>query len=193
MADGEYKRSELSELSGVPERTIRYYIAKGLLPGPNRGSKSRYGDEHLGRLHVIRKLQEVPLPLDVIGDTLESMARGQAHQDRDDDGGAIEEPLEEAVAGSEQEEVHSFASEADAQKAANAALDYIRQAGSTVAKRLHRPEPSPSGPVARSTWERIALSDDIEVHVRRPLNRSQNRALDQLMEKAKQIFGEGES
>ena len=193
MAEGQYKLSELSELSGVPERTIRYYITKGLIPGPNRGSKSRYGDEHLGRLHVIRKLQEVPLPLDVIRDTLESMASGQAHQDRGDDGGAIEELPEEVVAGTEQEAANSGAAEADAQKATNAALDYIRQAGSTVAKRLHRPEPSPSGPVARSTWERIVLSDDIEVHVRRPLNRSQNRALDQLMEKAKQIFGEGQS
>jgi hypothetical protein len=33
----------------------------------------------------------------------------------------------------------------------------------------------------RSTWERITIAPDIELHVRRPLSRAQNRWLDRLL------------
>jgi hypothetical protein len=40
----------------------------------------------------------------------------------------------------------------------------------------------------RSTWERVALSPDIELHVRRPLDRQANKQLDQLLAAARAIF-----
>jgi len=50
---------ELAEASGVPARTIRYYIAKGLLPPPLVGGRSAcYGEEHLKELDRIKTLQE---------------------------------------------------------------------------------------------------------------------------------------
>ena len=196
MADGEYKLSELSELSGVPERTIRYYISKDLLPGPNRGSKSRYSDEHLARLRVIRKLQDVPLPLDVIRVTLNGLSStrdapsdsrdGVTNTDGDDQSGVKDDRSHDEPASCLPE----------AHGPADTALGYIKWAGSaapTLAKKLRRTEGAPVTIGERSQWERLILSPDIEVHVRRPLTRSQNRALDQLMEKAQQIFGGGES
>ena len=49
---------ELSEVSGVPARTIRFYIAKGLLPPPLVGGRAaRYGAEHLKELERIKTLQ----------------------------------------------------------------------------------------------------------------------------------------
>lgn len=42
----------------------------------------------------------------------------------------------------------------------------------------------------RSTWERIALAPDVEIHVRRPLSREQNRQLERLMDVARTLFSE---
>jgi DNA-binding transcriptional MerR regulator len=55
---------ELAEHAGVPVRTIRYYIAEGLLPGPGaRGKAASYSEEHLLRLRLIRYLSEQRVPL----------------------------------------------------------------------------------------------------------------------------------
>ena len=43
----------------------------------------------------------------------------------------------------------------------------------------------------RSQWERIALGPNVELQVRRPLSRVENRALEQLLEAARALF-EGE-
>ena len=51
---------------------------------------------------------------------------------------------------------------------------------------------APSSPVApsRSQWERVALAPDVELHVRRPLSREQNRRVERLLEEARRIFEE---
>ena len=66
---------ELSERSGTPVPTIKYYLREGLLPrgertGPNQ---AHYGDEHLHRLRLVRALTDVGgLP---IATTREILAR----------------------------------------------------------------------------------------------------------------------
>ncbi len=60
----EYTLSDLVKLAGVSPRTVRYYIAQGLLPAPSQqGPNSRYTEQHLDRLRLIRKLQNAHLPL----------------------------------------------------------------------------------------------------------------------------------
>ena len=50
--------NELAKKSGVPERTIRYYISRGLLPGPMRGGRgAEYTEEHLAGIQKVRQLQ----------------------------------------------------------------------------------------------------------------------------------------
>jgi hypothetical protein len=54
-------------------------------------------------------------------------------------------------------------------------------------------EPAPASPPPlpdRSTWERIALAPDLELHVRRPLSRIQNKLLERLLELARKLFEE---
>lgn len=46
---------------------------------------------------------------------------------------------------------------------------------------------------ARSQWERILLAPDVELHVRRPSSRFQNRAIDRLVALARQLLQEGQS
>ncbi len=60
----EISLAELTELSGVPARTIRLYIAQDILPPPLRaGRQAAYGDEHLERLRQVRQLQRDGLTL----------------------------------------------------------------------------------------------------------------------------------
>jgi hypothetical protein len=42
----------------------------------------------------------------------------------------------------------------------------------------------------RSQWERISLTPDLELHVRRPLSRPQNRQLARLVQLAREILEE---
>ena len=49
---------ELAQRSGLTTRNIRAYQSRGLLPPPEvRGRTGYYGDEHLGRLELIREMQ----------------------------------------------------------------------------------------------------------------------------------------
>ncbi|MBA2301042.1 MAG: MerR family transcriptional regulator, partial [Acidobacteria bacterium] len=41
----------------------------------------------------------------------------------------------------------------------------------------------------RSQWDRLTLTNGIELHVRRPLAREQQRLLDKMMLAARNIFG----
>ena len=48
--------AELSEESGTPARTIRFYIARGLLDGPLKAGRGAvYTAEHLARLEKIKE------------------------------------------------------------------------------------------------------------------------------------------
>ena len=50
--------NELAKMSGVPERTIRYYISRGLVSGPVRGGRgAEYTEEHLAGIRNVRRLQ----------------------------------------------------------------------------------------------------------------------------------------
>ncbi|RME92511.1 MAG: MerR family transcriptional regulator [Verrucomicrobia bacterium] len=63
--------AELAEITGCPPRTIRYYIARGLLPPPLKaGPGACYGEEHLRRLKQIRAWQAEGLTLAEIGHRL---------------------------------------------------------------------------------------------------------------------------
>lgn len=56
--------AQLTEAAGVSVRTVRYYIAEGLLPPPlGSGPASFYTPAHLQRLQVIGRLKEAYLPL----------------------------------------------------------------------------------------------------------------------------------
>ncbi len=49
--------------------------------------------------------------------------------------------------------------------------------------------PSPP-PIERSQWDRIAVSPDVEIHIRRPLARAQQKGLDRLVAIARELLEE---
>src|SRR5579885_1891777 len=51
--------SEIAEASSIPARTIRFYIARGLLDGPVKaGRGAEYTAEHVTALERIKRLQQ---------------------------------------------------------------------------------------------------------------------------------------
>ena len=67
--------AELADASGLAARTIRFYIARGLLDGPVKaGRAAAYRPEHLARLEKIKKLQSQGRMLSDIGRSLAGVA-----------------------------------------------------------------------------------------------------------------------
>ena len=182
----DYTLQELSKLADVTPRTIRYYIVGGLLPAPTQsGPLARYSEVHLERLRLIKKLQSAHLPLAEIRSRLSNL--GDA-------------------------EIATIAQQADFPPSVNSASDYIRDVlgDPTHARQSAAPEPpatpneaqpnkaSPPGggaPTAsaepgRAQWERISLAPDIELHVRRPLTRQQNKRVERLVAIARELLEE---
>lgn len=144
MEHESYRLSELADAAGVTPRTVRYYIAQGLLSSPGRlGAGTRYGSEHLDRLRLIRRLQDEGLSLSEIRDRLEPPPTPTPMLA--DAGWA---PLEPRLA-------------------------MLRSSSAAPMA----PAPPPMG---RSTWERITLAPDLELHVRRPHAGATRRMVDEI-------------
>lgn len=62
------------------------------------------------------------------------------------------------------------------------------------ARDLGEPRPSETSPhPTRSQWERITLAPDIELHIRRPLDRATSKRVDRLVEIARDLLEEDPS
>lgn len=71
----DWSLGELAEEVGLSARTVRFYISRGLLPGPKKaGRGARYGPAHLARLQEIQRLQVGGLTL------AEISARGEERE-----------------------------------------------------------------------------------------------------------------
>lgn len=65
--------AELAEASGVPARTIRFYISRGLVDGPAKaGRAAPYSVSHLERLERIKALQAEGRTLAEMGSLLDA-------------------------------------------------------------------------------------------------------------------------
>jgi DNA-binding transcriptional MerR regulator len=183
VTEVEFDLKELCERAGVTPRTVHFYVQQGLLrPAGTPGPGARYAEGHVWRLKLIRLLQKQHLPLAEIAKRI---------------GGLSDEQVKALL----QESRQRRASEA------KSALEYIRgvladqRVPSTLRKlqgqdtRLQSPPraqfaiPPASPEPVRSQWERFTLIERIELHVRRPLSRTQQRQLDRLLAAARDIFG----
>lgn len=165
--------SELSDRTKISPRTIRYYIQQGLIPAPEaRGPGAHYGPEHVDRLRLIRRLQQEHLPLSEIRRRIEKLSPREVKR----------------------------ILEAEPERPPGSASDYVRRVlfegvGVVKASELppemsRRPGSHQSSALVRSQWERYGLAPDVELHVRRPVSRDENRKIERLLEAARGIFKE---
>jgi DNA-binding transcriptional MerR regulator len=69
-----YRMKDLCDLTGLPRQVIHFYIQQGLVPEGRKTGRNMayYGDEHLERVRLVRKLQhERFLPLKAIKAVIE--------------------------------------------------------------------------------------------------------------------------
>jgi len=214
MAPTDYSIADVSALTGTPVRTIRYYIAEGLLPAPGRfGSAARYDDAFVARLRAIRRLQERHLPLAEIRKALEGLTDSsviEAVRPAETPPSDSASEYVRRLLGTAEESVPYATPPAPAPAAvappASALHDALMPAGAFIPPASDAPprptlgmgqayaspaearEPAAGG---RSHWERIAITPDIEIHIRRPLSRPASKRAERLIEVARDIFDEG--
>jgi DNA-binding transcriptional MerR regulator len=182
--DGTYTISDLADLADVTSRTIRYYVAQGLLPSPlGAGPGARYDEDHLRRLRLIRRLQAEHLPLSEIRKRLEAMTP--------DDIESVVASAPASAMDSALDYLDHLLVDRSAQEAQPAVL--LRSVAPAQAWEPRPPSAAPVEPsqtIERSQWDRIQLDPDVELHVRRPLSRIQNKRVERLVELARQILQE---
>lgn len=159
---------ELAEATGVPVRTVRFYITEGLLPGPgSRGKAAAYRREHLARLRLIRLLVRQRLPLAEIRDVLARLDDAEV-----DDLLAREEQRTATLEQSAQATSPQAYIAALLENARAARADAASVPASQVPFRSRSPAPyrKPGGSLAQSAgqeqvWYRVELAPEVELHV----------------------------
>ena len=178
-----YSLKEVADQVGVELRVLRSWMGSPyrILRGVGRGSGARYSQHFLDRAMLAQRLRSENVTLGEIAKRLS---------------GIPDEELEQLLAGGVG---------AMQQKGRGSAADYAaaalssrgmftsalqqRMAGHSATRSQQVPTATTSQRAgARAHWERITLSDGVEIHVRRPMNREENRLLERLLEEAERIF-----
>ncbi len=211
--DARYTLTELADLAGVTPRTVRYYLAQGLLPGVGvAGPGAKYDDTHLARLRLIRRLQAEHQPLAEIRRRLETVDDATVLAlDEPGDAGPPDSALEylRRVTGTPPTTPAPPASSALPPAPAITARTLQQRFASESALSVSDaqvppalPRRYPAGMPARdlptevaprprrSQWDHIVLGPDVELHVRRPLTRSTAKRVDRLIEIAHDLLEE---
>lgn len=173
-----YNLDELTALAETTPRTVRYYIAEGLLPpAVSAGPRSGYTDAHLDRLRLINRMKEAFLPLREIRHRLAGL---------DDD--AIRETLRALEEERKEESAQPF----------NSAADYIAGLLGDQEARPPTPAsfpasasfPAPPGPAAGGydTWRRLPITSDAELLIRDDAYRRRADQIDTLITWARRIL-----
>lgn len=169
------------------ERTVRYYLAEGLVPSAEekQGTASVFGFRHLLQLLVVKKLQAEGLPIRAIRELVT---------------GKTERQLERLL-GVEQGQASGSAARGEAlsylesllQKSPSAPLP----SAPPQARQMPPPAPlaSPSA-ATRETWARVELEPGLELHVsdsyRTPQSEGVLRRLSQTFLNVLRAHGAGE-
>jgi DNA-binding transcriptional MerR regulator len=195
MITTEPSLSELAAASGIEARTIRSWVAQGLLPAPlNRGPAARYPTDTLERVLAIRTM-------------------------RDALGMPLAEIRKELLVAT-QEQIHGYASRAQAvartnipQPSVSSALDYIEalrmqplvdfesaplmaepivsqplQGFDALEHRLGQGRAAPARKARAEEWLRIPITPDVEFSVRAPLDAEQRVRLERCADLIRDIL-----
>jgi DNA-binding transcriptional MerR regulator len=201
--------ADLARLADVTPRTVRYYVAQGLLPSPGQaGRGARYPESALERLRLIRELQRRHLPLAEIRARLVGLSDTELQ--------ALAVPPSPTPTDTALDYIRGILGAARPAEPASRARPFSAAAAPApamaagpggvpaVARRTFtKPSPPPTdaapqtaGPsgqsaaAERSQWDRISLTPDIELHIRRPLGRLEQRRVDRLITIARQVLKE---
>lgn len=182
MVDTPLTLIALCERADVSVRTVRYYIQQGLLPAADRaGPGATYGLGHLDRLRLIRQLKEQHLPLAKIRRRTDGLSDTDIRS-------LLEEP-KRPHAKTAADYVRSVLSPTSASAPPISSSSQGRSSSTPGQSRVTPAKAvTLTKPASRSTWERHIITEDIEVHIRRPLSRDEDHKSRELLQSAKALF-----
>jgi len=194
VADVEFDIKELSERSGATPRTVHFYVQQGLLPpAGSTGPGARYGEGHLSRLKLIRLLQKQHLPLAEIARRLKGLSDEQVREllletkaRRSSQGGSALDYIRGVLADPSGKRIERPLLRSAMSQPVGAAMH--ARLVSPAPEASPAPNAAPAIEPSRSQWERYTLTDGIELNVRRPLARTEQRMLTRLLDAARKIF-----
>lgn len=186
MADEIYDIKELCAEAGVTPRTVHFYIQQGLLPpSGSLGPGARYDRGHVSRLKLIKLLQKEHLPLADIRRQLEALddikveALVKEHSTR------VQPPKSSAV-----DYIRSVLTGTHRLAAESAERGLVLGQAMPLSFEDQHSRHAIHRLAERSQWERIVLAPDVELHIRRPLPREQNKKVEALIQHAREILKE---
>ena len=192
---------DLEKHSGLSVRTLHYYMAEGLLPGPDkRGKFASYSQEHLDRLDLILILKELHLPLKDIRVLLESLTPAEIQHYLDDQ--------EDLLANLKAAPFDKKASTPDTES--SSALEYIKgleeahgkfyhiredqntlfrnQTNLPLQPRLRVGADRPSSQPRQEIWRHVTLADGVELHIRDTYDKETLTKIERLRAFARSLF-----
>ncbi len=205
MDESELTLETLANISGLPIRTLRFYIQKGLLPGPDsRGKNASYSESHIERLALIKDLKDKFLPLQEIKALLDGMS--------DED---IHDMLVKQVKQSSKMELYSMSAPTgrELDKDSLSALDYIKALDQTheMIQSVHDSRSSSNQQTKtrqlnervelfqnrlsnqvfkEESWRKYILTEGVELNVQANRDKDLKSKILQLIEFSRNLFGE---
>ncbi len=199
---------ELTEMAEVSTRTVRYYISEGLLPPPlSTGSKASYGSDHLNRLLLIGRLKAAYWPLREIRRHLDGLTAHeieallqQSEQIDELSHQSIAHPHTEGAAEYIDRVLNRESGPVLQQRIMKRSRTYAATSPdqtisqSPVREPPHIDQSNASAVEAGDrndideTWNRIALSADVEILIRSSAYKRQRDQIDWLVNWSKRVF-----
>ena len=186
MKTAELTIEDLANQSGLPLRTLRFYIQEGILQRPDtRGKFARYSQQHLDRIELIRRLKDLRTPIQEIKQMLENISEEELHQLL---------KYQDMVASQFTTLQTGPLNERRISEAGKSALDYIQNIFPDIAKdasgdtRMTLRSPLRNIDAGKGvkrtqqeTWRRIVIADGIELNIREPRNRDEEVKIEKLV------------
>ena len=179
-----YSLKEVAEQVGVEIRVLRSWMGSPyrILRGVGRGSGARYSQHFRDRAMLAQRLRTENVTLGEIAKRLSGIPDEELEQILASGVGAMQQKVRGSAA--------DYAAAALSSRGMFTSALQQRMAGHSATRSQQVPAATTSQRAgARVNWERITLSDGVEIHVRRPMNREENRLLERLLEEAERIFG----
>jgi len=193
---------DLENHSGLPIRTLHYYMQIGLLPGPDkRGKYASYAQEHLDRLDLILILKEMHLPLKEIRTLLEGLTPAEIQHYREDQEqllGKLKSARPDEAAPSSDSEGSSALEYIKGLEEAHGMIQEIRsdqtyfprplfennRTGDEISIGVDRPARQP----LEERWRRVVIADGIELHTRETRDKETVHKIKRLLSFARSLF-----
>lgn len=185
MVNTEPSLSDLAEISGIESRTIRSWVAQGLLPAPlTRGPTARYPAGTAETLLAIRTMR------DTLGMTLADIRRELLVASPEQIAGYAERAASSPVAKSQKPSsalayLETLRGRPVVKPEAVAA---VKRGFEALAENLGRDRGEPPRKARAEDWLRIPITPDAEFHVRGPLDAEQTARLERCADLIRNIL-----